>query len=259
MLQLIPNLRVHDGSIERVELGESGRIVFRRLDGSRVQLVFPVVIDCGAIGYRKNAVVASAEAFDLEQMPAPTEAWETLVGRDYRPDEAERTTRAKAGRWLVRISTSFGGELAIHCSSFEIEPVTAATRGGENESRWLVPLLEKIRTRPAMFTGSTEFQSLTTFLAAFSNGWDALDPERGGAAEWRFFYRFVRRLRPGRSLKWTGWVSPFIEEAKARGRSDVMSFFFETFFQFVEEEKISSSPNFVMRGGDFYNGEDEEP
>ncbi len=120
-MNLINGLRVHDAVVVNLTLGTRSEFEFRRVDSTSVRLALDGCIAFGAVGLRNNAIVLSAQLYDLATQQPSTEDWNVLVGGDFLPSEVDISEFKRAGSTLVSISCSFGGSISVLCNTVAVE------------------------------------------------------------------------------------------------------------------------------------------
>ncbi|MBL8910265.1 MAG: hypothetical protein JNM17_06135 [Archangium sp.] len=113
-----------------------------------------------------------------------------------------------------------------------------------NTDPWLIPLLAKLRTRPAMYLGDRTVQALGSYVYAFANGRDSL---LAGSSDsdldiLRKFARWLARTETEAELK--RWIHLVRERAEASHREDEsVLVFFELFSAFHKAHFAKDFPS----------------
>ncbi|MBL8922314.1 MAG: hypothetical protein JNJ54_25915 [Myxococcaceae bacterium] len=111
----------------------------------------------------------------------------------------------------------------------------------ENEG-WLIPLLETVRRRPAMYlAGSSDVNVLALYCHSYGQGRDSVDQEKSGAKELRVLTEeFVDWLTPQDKprMRLLGWVGLVERKAEERGESDSVGVFFLLFDEFLRSRSL---------------------
>lgn len=102
-------------------------VEFQRLDGSSVRLVMADCSGFGSTGLRSWPIVSTVQVFELAEHAHEVSAvdWQTLVGGDFSPSQAEISKMSSSAPRLVTISCAFGGALG-----FAFVNVAALKRAG---------------------------------------------------------------------------------------------------------------------------------
>lgn len=84
--------------------------------------------DCsgfGSTGLRSWPIVSTVQVFELAEHAHEVSAvdWQTLVGGDFTPSQAEISKMSSSAPRLVTISCAFGGALAVLCDSVSVEEI----------------------------------------------------------------------------------------------------------------------------------------
>jgi hypothetical protein len=124
ILRLIDGLRVHDATIEQIILGEPCVVRFRRVDGSFVELRMRSCTRYGAASLMSQPIVNTVQKFDVKAYVLPPDEVHALLPDYGRMDDSWREMVGDA-RFVVGMSFSYGGDLAIACSEIvvvDLEP-----------------------------------------------------------------------------------------------------------------------------------------
>jgi hypothetical protein len=125
------SLRVHDAVVIGFSYHEGGSFCLDmlRLDGSRCCVSFLRVAQLGFRGFQNGCIVAHILAWNTQCVPAREAehedgAWAIVFGNEVHVVDLPRliasTINRRDSSFLVRLESSYGGDLAVLCDGIEV-------------------------------------------------------------------------------------------------------------------------------------------